>query len=124
MDTGHTYDVIVSGLPFASFAPDQVEAITSRYLQLLRPGGVLTYFSYLGVQRAAVLASRTQSIRREAVADVLATVHTRCETSSLKVWANIPPARVWYLRPKGALQPDATAADGVIGDHASETTIE
>ncbi|MEU1124914.1 methyltransferase domain-containing protein [Streptomyces sp. NPDC005899] len=52
LDTDRRYDVIVSGLPFANFTPDQVEAIMDRYLELLHPGGTLTYFAYLGTRRA------------------------------------------------------------------------
>lgn len=105
LETGRRYDVIVSGLPFANFAPDDVEAIMDRYLELLRPGGTLTYFAYRGTRRArALLPSRTDAHRHRAVETVLAAYRRRHATGSRMVWANLPPATVWQLgRPAHAL---------------------
>ena len=68
LETGRHYDVIVSGLPFANFAPEQVELIMDHYLQMLRPGGTLTYFAYRGTRVVrALLASRDAAARHRAV---------------------------------------------------------
>ncbi|MEV6681979.1 methyltransferase [Streptomyces erythrochromogenes] len=99
LETGLRYDVIVSSLPFNNFTPAQVEAVMDRYVQLLRPGGTLAYFSYLGTCRArSLLLQRTAVRRQRAVERVLAAYHEHHHVTSHTVWANLPPARVWTLR--------------------------
>ncbi|MFF4652198.1 class I SAM-dependent methyltransferase [Streptomyces sp. NPDC001380] len=114
LDPGRRYDVIVSGLPFANFTPRQVETIMGRYLELLRPGGTLTYFSYLGTRQArTLLASRARTLRHRAVEEVLAGYRRRCATGCRTVWANLPPARVWQLeRPTTAASGPARPGAG------------
>ncbi|MEU6112056.1 methyltransferase domain-containing protein [Streptomyces albidoflavus] len=99
LDTGRPYDVIVSGLPFTNFAPAQVEKIMSRYMELLHPGGTLTYFAYRGTRHARFLtASRAEVRRHRAAEEVLAEYQRRYATHCWTVWGNLPPARVWRLR--------------------------
>lgn len=99
LETGRRYDVIVSGLPFTNFSPGHVEAIMDRYLELLHPGGVLTYFAYRCTRQArTLLVSRTQAHRHRAVETVLAAYRHRHATGHRTVWANLPPATVWQLR--------------------------
>ena len=99
LDTDARYDVIVSGLPLTNFAPAQVERIMARYLDLLRPGGTLTYFAYLGTRRArALTASRAEARRHAAVDEIMAGYRRAYATGCRRVWANVPPARVWHLR--------------------------
>ncbi|MFE6689160.1 class I SAM-dependent methyltransferase [Streptomyces sp. NPDC057743] len=110
--TDRRYDVIVSGLPLANFTPQEVRAIMDRYLELLRPDGVLTYFAYRGARPVrALLAAPAAARRQRAVDAVLAAYRDRCAASGRTVWANLPPARVWRLhgpRP-GHLAPVAVA---------------
>ncbi|MEH0418648.1 class I SAM-dependent methyltransferase [Streptomyces sp. B21-083] len=99
LDTDQRYDVIVSGLPLTNFAPPQVERIMARYLELLHPGGTLTYFAYLGTRRArALTASRAEARRHAAVDEIMRTYQRTYATGRRTVWANIPPAYVWQLR--------------------------
>ncbi|MFB7421010.1 class I SAM-dependent methyltransferase [Streptomyces sp. NPDC056210] len=99
LDTIHLYDVIVSGLPFTNFAPAQVETIMNRYMELLQPGGTLTYFAYRGTRYArAVTASRAEARRHCAVEEVLADYQRRYAIGCWSVWGNLPPANVWQLR--------------------------
>ncbi|MFD6416201.1 class I SAM-dependent methyltransferase [Streptomyces sp. NPDC060194] len=99
LDTRRSYDVIVSGLPFTNFAPAQVEAVMDRYLELLRPGGTLTYFAYRGTRLArALTSSRAEARRHRAVEDVLTGYQRRYATGRWTVWSNLPPATVWQLR--------------------------
>ncbi|MEV8046870.1 methyltransferase domain-containing protein [Streptomyces griseoluteus] len=99
LDTGRPYDVIVSGLPFTNFAPAQVETIMSRYMELLHPGGTLTYFAYCGTRYArALTASRAEARRHCAVEEVLAAYQRRYAVGRWTVWGNLPPADVWQLR--------------------------
>ncbi|MER6609740.1 translation initiation factor IF-2 [Streptomyces sp. NPDC000927] len=100
LDTGRSYDVIVSGLPFTNFAPDTVASVMDRYLEMLRPQGALTYFAYLGTAPARrLVASAAEAARHRAVETVLAGYRLRGTVAGRTVWANVPPARVWRLGP-------------------------
>ncbi|MFC9507782.1 class I SAM-dependent methyltransferase [Streptomyces sp. NPDC057002] len=93
------YDVIVAGLPLTNFTPDRTDAIMARCLELLHPGGTLTYFAYLGTGQArTLLSSRAEARRHHAVQEVMAGYQHRYATGRWSVWANLPPARVWQLR--------------------------
>ncbi|MFF9035483.1 class I SAM-dependent methyltransferase [Streptomyces sp. NPDC014892] len=99
LDTDERYDVIISGLPLTNFEPAQVERIMSRYLELLHPGGTLTYFAYLGTRKArALTASRAAARRHAAVHDLMAAYQRTYATGRWTVWANLPPAHAWHLR--------------------------
>ncbi len=93
------YDGVVSGLPFTNFEPDEVRTILDRYLSVLRPGGHLTYFAYLGTAPArALVAGRSETARHRAVAGVLAEYGKRYGQGRSTVWRNLPPAYVHHLR--------------------------
>ncbi|MBO8194576.1 methyltransferase domain-containing protein [Streptomyces oryzae] len=95
----HGYDAIVSGLPFTNFSPAQVETVMERLLTLLRPGGTLSYFAYLGTAPARrIFSSAAEARRHRAVEAVLAGYRDRCRAASRTAWANLPPARAWWLR--------------------------
>ncbi|MET9652165.1 methyltransferase domain-containing protein [Streptomyces sp. NPDC006460] len=99
LDTSRPYDVIVSGLPFTNFTPAQVEMIMGRYMELLLPGGTLTYFAYRGTRYArALTARRAEARRHRAVEEVLAGYQRRYAIGCWSVWGNLPPANVWQLR--------------------------
>ncbi|MFG3188191.1 class I SAM-dependent methyltransferase [Streptomyces omiyaensis] len=99
LDADSRYDVIVSGLPLTNFTPDRVEAIMNRYLDLLHPGGTLTYFAYLGTGTArSLLASRAETRRHQEVEEIMTGYQRRYATGCWTVWANLPPARVWQLQ--------------------------
>ncbi|MFD3324901.1 class I SAM-dependent methyltransferase [Streptomyces sp. NPDC058701] len=118
LGTGHRYDVIVSGLPLTNFTPARVEAIMDRYLDLLEPGGTLTYFVYRGTRYARSLtATRAETVRHRGVEEVLADFQRRHATGCWTVWPNLPPARVWRLRRPAdpaapAITPTALAGRG------------
>ncbi|GAA3483532.1 translation initiation factor IF-2 [Streptomyces yanii] len=100
LNTGQSYDVIVSGLPFANFVPDTVTSLMDRYIELLRPGGALTYFAYVGTAPARrLVASAGEAARHRAVETVLAGYRQRGRAVGRTVWANVPPARVWRVHP-------------------------
>jgi phospholipid N-methyltransferase len=99
LDNDQRYDVIVSGLPLTNFTPAQVERIMARYLELLHPGGTLTYFAYLGTRTArALTASRAEARRHAAVDEIMAAYQHTYATGRWTVWGNVPPAYVWQLR--------------------------
>lgn len=99
LDTDQRYDVIVSGLPLTNFEPKQVERIMARYMELLHPGGTLTYFAYLGTRRArTLLSSRAEARRHAAVDHIMAGYQRSYATARWTTWANLPPAHVWQLQ--------------------------
>lgn len=99
LGTDQRYDVIVSGLPLTNFTPQQVQRIMGRYMELLRPGGTLTYFAYLGTRQArALTSSHAERLRHAAVDDVMADYQSEYAIGQWLVWANLPPARVWHLK--------------------------
>jgi hypothetical protein len=68
-------------------------------LGLLRPGGFLTYFAYVGTRVARQLFSSAQESRRHMGVDgVMQAYRAAYAASHQKVWANLPPARVWQLK--------------------------
>jgi phosphatidylethanolamine/phosphatidyl-N-methylethanolamine N-methyltransferase len=99
LDTGRRYDVIISTLPFANFPPDRVDAIMTKYMQLLHPLGTLTYIAYLGSRQVHTLLAGPAGAH--AVDDVLAEYRKRCGAQSVTVWGNVPPTRVWRLTRPG-----------------------
>ncbi|WP_225728144.1 MULTISPECIES: methyltransferase domain-containing protein [unclassified Nocardia] len=98
LETSRRYDVIVSGLPFTNFEPHQVDSIMGRYFELLRPGGVLTYFAYRGTATArGLLSSRSEALRHRRVEAVLDGYRRRYALGCRTAWLNLPPARVHRL---------------------------
>jgi hypothetical protein len=68
-------------------------------MELLHPGGTLTYFAYLGTRKArALTASRAEARRHAAVDEIMATYQRTYATGRWTVWANLPPAYVWHLQ--------------------------
>ena len=94
------YDVIVSGLPLNNFAAEDVETILTRFAELLKPGGTLSFFQYIAVRRTrAVFARKAASRNRlDGIGRVL---HRRLSAHEIRrdwIWPNVPPAWVHHLR--------------------------
>ncbi|MER6361779.1 translation initiation factor IF-2 [Kitasatospora sp. NPDC001527] len=112
------YDVIVSGLPFTNFEPAEVRRILDLYLRLLRPGGELTYFGYLGTSAARLVTSGPRrGARHRAVVRLLRRFEQEYGLGSRTAWRNVPPARAYLLRAPGGVR-DA-AAGGAAGGAAA-----
>lgn len=96
------YDCVVSALPLTNFAPDDVGAILTGYLDMLVAGGWLSYFSYLGTYPLRRLTSSSAAAdRHRAVQAVMRAFEARHGVRRERVWANLPPAAVTYARPAG-----------------------
>jgi phospholipid N-methyltransferase len=99
LPTDTTYDLIVSGLPLNNFSVDVVEKILQIFLNLLVPGGTLSFFEYIAMRRMKAFVSgpaerrRLRGIRR-AMLDVFKIHEIRRDA----VWRNVPPAWVHHLR--------------------------
>lgn len=93
------YDFVISGLPLNNFPADLVESITASYFQLLKPGGVLSYFEYMYVRPVRKVVSRgDERIRIAKIDDVM---QGHCDQHRIRrdsIWFNLPPAWVQHLR--------------------------
>lgn len=70
-----------------------------RYLDLLRAGGTLTYFAYVGTARARrLLSSPAEARRHRDVGELLAAYQRKYGIRRRLVLGNVRPARVWQLR--------------------------
>ncbi|MET7403833.1 methyltransferase domain-containing protein [Dactylosporangium sp. NPDC005572] len=86
---GHqSADMIVSGLPWAAFAPDRQNDLLDAVTDVLAPHGAFTTFAYTHTRwlPPARRLRRSLSTRFEEV------------TIGQTVWANTPPAFVYYCR--------------------------
>lgn len=90
----------------------------ARYMELLHPGGTLTYFAYLGTRKARALTASRAEARRHAAVDEITTTYQRTHaTGRWTVWANLPPAYVWHLRrPLVSADLIETRSDGASGE--------
>lgn len=94
-----SYDVIVSGLPFANFTAEEVREILEYYFSVLRPGGRVSLFGYLYTKQVkAVVAPRADYLRQARSSWVVEEWVNRYGIGTERVLANIPPAWIHHLR--------------------------
>ena len=99
MGTDRTYDVIISGLPFANFTAEDVKGILQDHLEVVEPGGYLAVSGYLYTKEVkAVIARRADYLRQARTSWVVREWIDRYGVRSDKVFANVPPAFVHHLR--------------------------
>jgi len=105
------YDLIVSGLPLNNFSADEVEEFLQLFSRMLVPGGILSFFEYIGVRSAkALIGGRQERERLRRISRILGDSFKRYEFRRDCVWPNVPPAWVHHLRFHAANgQPDAPA---------------
>jgi phosphatidylethanolamine/phosphatidyl-N-methylethanolamine N-methyltransferase len=87
---GHA-DVVVSGLPWTAFAEQHQRDVLSAVVAALAPQGVFTTFAYVHA-RWAPSARRLQRLTQVRFDEVVI---------GRTVWANLPPALVYYCRRPG-----------------------
>jgi phosphatidylethanolamine/phosphatidyl-N-methylethanolamine N-methyltransferase len=93
------FDVVVSGLPFNNFSPEDVGAIFKAYATLLKPGGILSFFQYILIRNAkATISVGPERKRLNEVGAVVDGVLGEREFLREWVWPNVPPAWVHHLR--------------------------
>ncbi len=93
------FDAIICGLPFNNFPLPLVESIFGSMFTLLKEGGELSYFEYLGM-RSLKYVFGTPTLRKateERTADINARMREH-QGSEERVWCNLPPSRVVRLR--------------------------
>lgn len=99
LGTERQFDVIISGLPFANFTADEVRTIMEYYFSVLRPGGHVSFFSYLYLKPIKAVVSPLEDYLRQVRSgwEVREWVN-RYAVDQEHVYCNIPPACVYHLR--------------------------
>lgn len=93
------YDFIISGLPLTAFPLKDVQEILGVIRRCLKPGGVFSYYEYVGVRRATeVLAFGKARDRFRSVSDFLDENIRRHQIGKQTVLRNLPPAHARHLR--------------------------
>jgi phospholipid N-methyltransferase len=99
LPSGTQYDVIISGLPLNNFEAAEVEHILQLFAGLLKPGGTLSFFQYIGIRKLrAVTSSATDRVRLRGIARAMDGLLERGEFQRDHVWVNVPPAYVHHVR--------------------------
>lgn len=93
------FDMIISGLPFNNFTPDEVRSFLEHFMGLLKPQGTLSYFEYVAIRRLqAPFVGKERRQRLKGVSDVVEEYARKHQISSVIVPINFPPARVRHLQ--------------------------
>ena len=99
MDGDHRFDYIIAGLPFTAFELSQIESILTTVRRMLRPGGVFSYFEYVGMRRLKRQLSLGAGRRHNRAVSALLDDHIgRYEVARRTVLANVPPAHARHWR--------------------------
>jgi phospholipid N-methyltransferase len=94
----NVYDMIISALPLNSFPPQQVREIFKAYTRLLKPGGTLSYYEYVGIRQLTTpFVNRSERRRLSEVGDVVSGYIDSYQVRSQQVLINVPPAVVRHL---------------------------
>lgn len=99
------YDFVISGLPLTAFELPVVEEVFAVIRRAIKPGGVLSYFEYVGLRRLSValsLGSKRSRIRK--VSDYLSDNIRTHQFDRRTVLRNLPPAHARHLRFEAASQ--------------------
>ncbi len=100
MPCSHQYDLIISGLPLNNFQVAEVQAILDKMSGLLRPGGVLSFFEYIGIRKLrGLVAARADRQRLQGIERMFRELLRQWEIRRDWIWLNVPPAWVHHLQP-------------------------
>lgn len=103
------YDYIICGLPLTAFELRDVEAVFEMVRRSLKPGGIFSYYEYVGLRRASclfALGRRRQRVR--SVNAFLSEEISRHQFSAQTVVLNFLPAHTHHLRFDGRSQKSAS----------------
>jgi phospholipid N-methyltransferase len=104
IEAADRYDYVISGVPLNALASGEVETILNAIERSLRPGGVFSYFEYVGARRLLSVSPDRRARRRiRAINRVLNRRIRSHQVARRVVLANIPPAhaRHWRFEPAG-----------------------
>lgn len=93
------YDLIVSGLPLNNFPAHEVREIFATYNRLLKPGGTLSFYEYTLVRQLKTpFVDRRERRRLFRVGRVMRGYIRDYQIRRERIFINVPPATVRYLR--------------------------
>lgn len=99
------YDLIVSGLPLNNFPAHEVREIFATYNRLLKPGGTLAFYEYTLVRQLKTpFVDRRERRRLFRVGRVMRGYIRDYQIRRERIFINVPPATVRYLRFKPITQ--------------------
>src|ERR1700722_148815 len=96
---GGNYDILISSLPLNGFKACKVHEILKKYESLVKKGGSLSYFEYLGLEKIkqALLFGERASDFKDTLA-LKQNFATKYGKDIDKIWWNFPPARVIHCK--------------------------
>jgi phospholipid N-methyltransferase len=101
------YDYIISGLPMVNFSVSLVEEIFAAFHRLIKAGGILSYFEYIGLRLLKrPFVGKQERQRLAEISLVLEDKIRRHQVRVDRVLVNVPPAYARHLR----LKPSHAAA--------------
>lgn len=111
------YDFVISGLPLNNFPADLVEEISNLYFELLKPGGVLSYFEYMFVRTVRKVVGRGEN--RERLRKIDDIMQRHCDRYRIRrdnILINVPPAWVQHLQMPSDTEENVTTVAGETSD--------
>lgn len=93
------FDLVISGLPLNNFSSEDVRHILEAYSNLLKPGGILSFFQYILIRPAKMFVSvGLERNRLKGVGEAIEGMLGEREFAREWVWPNVPPAWVHHIR--------------------------
>jgi phospholipid N-methyltransferase len=95
----HRYDFVICGLPLTAFELTDVRAVFEVMRRVLKPGGVFSYYEYLGLRTTSqALSIGRRRVRIRAVSKFLSQHIHDHQFAAQAVLPNLPPAYARHLR--------------------------
>jgi phosphatidylethanolamine/phosphatidyl-N-methylethanolamine N-methyltransferase len=96
---GKNYDVLISSLPLNAFKAYLVEDILKKYESLVKAGGYLSYYEYLGfskIKQVLLFGKQATDFKEAQVLKHAFANKYRKDVD--KIWWNLPPARIIHCK--------------------------
>jgi phospholipid N-methyltransferase len=93
------YDLVVSGLPFSNFRPEEVQGFLEHFRSILKPKGTLIWFEYVAVRKIQIpFVSKATRERLKQINEVTnGFIHAHQYKQEI-IPINLPPARIRHLK--------------------------
>ncbi|RMG41414.1 MAG: methyltransferase domain-containing protein [Candidatus Dadabacteria bacterium] len=100
---GQQFDLIVCAIPFLNLDRPTVEEIFKKLSNLCAPGGILTYFEYIGIRVVSKMVSPPERKRRIRELDsFFRKIYSQNLIERKHVWLNVLPINVYKLKLQNA----------------------
>jgi phosphatidylethanolamine/phosphatidyl-N-methylethanolamine N-methyltransferase len=93
------FNMIISGLPFNNFHPDEVKRFLDHFRAILLPGGILVWFEYVAIRK--IQHPFVSKARREQLKGISAVTKEFIQAHQHRqeiIPINFPPARIRHLQ--------------------------